>query len=303
MLCKLYPWEWLIADEFGAASAAATMRVIEPAWKMLLSNKGLLPILWELNPGHPNLLPASFDRFRISGDYVQKPLYSREGANVAVYRGGEVLREDGSYGDEGWVYQAYAPIPRFGDSYVTIGSWIVGDEPAGIGMREDATPDHPQHQPLRSALLRLSVGGITLAAARLGDSEEHDMNNLWQSIAGFPTFLLYFALALALLALFVAIYVRVTPYREIRLIREGNIAAVDFAVRGDHRFRAPARERDCAQRQPAGHGGLGSHRAGGAARRLRRDRPAGAAIPGSDRSRSRGAGDVACGDLGRPQAS
>jgi putative membrane protein len=51
------------------------------------------------------------------------------------------------------------------------------------------------------------------------------MNDLWQSIAGFPEFLLYFVLALALLALFVAVYVRVTPYREFALIREGNIAA------------------------------------------------------------------------------
>jgi putative membrane protein len=51
------------------------------------------------------------------------------------------------------------------------------------------------------------------------------MNNLWQSIAGFPDFLLYFVLALALLAFFVAVYVRVTPYREFALIREGNIAA------------------------------------------------------------------------------
>src|SRR6202158_1125706 len=51
------------------------------------------------------------------------------------------------------------------------------------------------------------------------------MDSLMQSIAGFPAFLLYFVLALILLALFVAIYVRVTPYREIALIREGNIAA------------------------------------------------------------------------------
>ena len=51
------------------------------------------------------------------------------------------------------------------------------------------------------------------------------MDSLMQSIAGFPAFLLYFVLALVLLALFVAIYVRVTPYREIALIREGNIAA------------------------------------------------------------------------------
>ena len=140
ILCKLYPWEWMIKDAFGPHLLQAKMRVIEPPWKMLLSTKGLLPILWELNPGHPNLLPASFDRFRISGDYVQKPMYSREGANVTVYRGGEVLRQGGSYGEEGWIYQAYTEIPKFDDSYVTIGSWIVGDEPAGIGLREDATP-------------------------------------------------------------------------------------------------------------------------------------------------------------------
>ncbi len=140
VLCKLYPWEWLIRDDFGPHLLASTLRLIEPPWKMLLSTKGLLPILWELNPGHPNLLPAAFDRFRITGDYVQKPLYSREGSNVTVYRGAEVLREGGSYGEEGWIYQAYTPVPRFGDSYATIGSWIVGDEPAGIGIREDSTP-------------------------------------------------------------------------------------------------------------------------------------------------------------------
>jgi putative membrane protein len=51
------------------------------------------------------------------------------------------------------------------------------------------------------------------------------MNVVSQSLAGLPAFLLYFLLGLALLAAFVAIYVRVTPYREITLIREGNTAA------------------------------------------------------------------------------
>lgn len=46
-----------------------------------------------------------------------------------------------------------------------------------------------------------------------------------QSLAGLPAFLLYFALALALLGLFFAIYVTVTPYHEMALIREGNAAA------------------------------------------------------------------------------
>ena len=131
-------------DEFGLNLRTTDLRVIEPAWKMLLSNKGLLPILWELNPGHPNLLPAAFDRWRLVkegvGDYVQKPLYSREGANVTIFRGDEVIREEGTYGDEGWIYQAYVPIPQYGDSYTTIGSWVIGDESAGIGIREDESP-------------------------------------------------------------------------------------------------------------------------------------------------------------------
>jgi putative membrane protein len=45
------------------------------------------------------------------------------------------------------------------------------------------------------------------------------------TLGGFDDFLAYFAASLAMLAAFVAIYVRVTPYREISLIREGNIAA------------------------------------------------------------------------------
>ena len=143
-IAKLYPWEWMVREEFGLHLKEVDLRVIEPPWKMLLSNKGLLPILWELNPGHPNLLPASFERFRLVSqgvaDYVQKPIYSREGANVTIYRGGDVIREEGTYGEEGFIYQAYTPIPQYDDSYTTIGSWIVDDQPAGIGIREDESP-------------------------------------------------------------------------------------------------------------------------------------------------------------------
>ncbi len=140
VLCKLYPWEWLADEAFGANLRTASLRVIEPAWKMLLSNKGLLPILWELFPEHPNLLAAFFEPGHIRGDYVEKPLLSREGANVVLHLGDKTITSDGEYGEEGRIQQAYAPIPRFGDDYVTIGSWIIGDEPAGIGMREDEGP-------------------------------------------------------------------------------------------------------------------------------------------------------------------
>src|ERR1700690_1214804 len=49
---KLYPWEWLLADEFGKYIRPAAIILFEPAWKMVLSNKGILPVLWEMFPGH-----------------------------------------------------------------------------------------------------------------------------------------------------------------------------------------------------------------------------------------------------------
>jgi putative membrane protein len=45
------------------------------------------------------------------------------------------------------------------------------------------------------------------------------------SLQGLDEFLLYFAVAAALLVLFMALYTLVTPHREIRLIRAGNLAA------------------------------------------------------------------------------
>jgi glutathionylspermidine synthase len=139
-LFKLYPWEWMVREEFGKNLLAGSLRVIEPPWKMLLSNKAILPVMWEMFPDHPNLLAASFEPGRFATDYVKKPIYSREGANVAITSGGRTVEAPGDYGEEGFIWQAYHELPVFDGNYTVIGSWIVGEEPAGIGIREDATP-------------------------------------------------------------------------------------------------------------------------------------------------------------------
>jgi glutathionylspermidine synthase len=141
ILFKLYPWEWLVREAFGEHLLSGTLRLIEPPWKMLLSNKALLALLWELCPDHPNLLPCYFGAERLQGRAcVRKPLYSREGANITLMAGETVLHEPGRYGAEGFVYQAYSPLPVFDDQHPVIGAWIVGDRPAGIGIREDRSP-------------------------------------------------------------------------------------------------------------------------------------------------------------------
>jgi glutathionylspermidine synthase len=136
-LFKLYPWEDLIREPFGGHLLERSVNLIEPAWKMILSNKGILPILWELSPGHPNLLPASFAP--MAGNHVRKPIFSREGANILIQTQDLHIESGGEYGAEGYVYQAYAPLPEFDGHHAVIGAWIVGDTPAGIGIREDDT--------------------------------------------------------------------------------------------------------------------------------------------------------------------
>jgi len=140
-LFKLYPWEWLAREKFGPHILECECSWIEPPWKMLLSNKAMLAILWELFPGHPNLLPCFFDPALLpEQDYVKKPILAREGANVSLRRMGGALVTGGTYGKEGYVYQGYAPLARFEGNYAVIGAWIVGDQAAGIGIREDDSP-------------------------------------------------------------------------------------------------------------------------------------------------------------------
>lgn len=133
---KLYPWEWLFTDEFGKNMIDSPWKVIEPAWKSILSNKAILPVLWELNPDHPNLLPAYFtDRF--GDNYVRKPLYSREGESIVIVKNGNSIEKPGTYGSEGYIYQQYSPLPEFSGNFPSVGSWIVNGKAAGLGIRED----------------------------------------------------------------------------------------------------------------------------------------------------------------------
>lgn len=139
-LFKLYPWEWMWHEDFNRFIAPAKNLFIEPPWKLLLSNKGLLSVLWELNPGHPNLLPCyETPDVSLGGNYAKKPRLSREGANVSLFHDGRVVEENGGdYGEEGYVFQALAPIPDFAGNHPVCGVWIVNHEACGLGIREDA---------------------------------------------------------------------------------------------------------------------------------------------------------------------
>ncbi|GAA2515269.1 glutathionylspermidine synthase family protein [Pilimelia columellifera] len=151
VLFKLYPWEWMVDDDFGPAALSASARpgglaIVEPVYKMLWSNKGLLPVLWELFGDDPErgrlLLPAYFaDDDHQLDSYVIKPLLGREGANVRIVDHGRTVADvAGPYGAEGHVVQQFAPLPQYlgadGAQHPVLGAWIVDGEPAGLAIRE-----------------------------------------------------------------------------------------------------------------------------------------------------------------------
>jgi glutathionylspermidine synthase len=141
-LFKLYPWEWLLREDFAQHIPGSGTHFIEPAWKAIISNKGMLPLLWKHNRNHPNLLPAFFegdpDARALGDSFAKKPLYSREGWNVeVVIKGQKHGSKDGKYGTEGHILQAYQPLPDFGGVYPMCGMWLVASEPGGMCIRED----------------------------------------------------------------------------------------------------------------------------------------------------------------------
>ena len=157
-LFKLYPWETMLHEEFGPHAlqtygqltpnpiTPSSLTWIEPIWKLLLSNKGLLPILWELYPNHPNLLEAHFDSARSMPACVRKPLLSREGENIAItYSDGTTVETPGTYGEGRFIFQALAPPAILPDTRNTprhpvLGLWMIDGECAGMGIRESAGP-------------------------------------------------------------------------------------------------------------------------------------------------------------------
>lgn len=140
---KLYPWEWMVQEEFGVHIVNDMLEAqwMEPSWKMILSNKAILPILWELFPRNSYLLASYFDAPNNLRNYVKKPLLSREGANVQMFYDNELIYEtEGEYGEEGYIFQELATLHKEETGFSIIGSWVIGGESCGISFRESSMP-------------------------------------------------------------------------------------------------------------------------------------------------------------------
>jgi len=138
-LFKLYPWEWLVAEDeaFAAALLATDIGVLEPPWRVAAASKGLLVDLWRAATDCPYLLPTFWNEAAIIGDRVGKPILGREGANVKLRFTDQVRDGVGPFGGQPHVWQARAAMPAFDGRTPVFGVWIVAGAPCGLGIRED----------------------------------------------------------------------------------------------------------------------------------------------------------------------
>jgi glutathionylspermidine synthase len=155
-LFKLYPWEDFIDDDLEFLENSGRSSIVpiveqeqiqffEPIWKVVLANKGILPILYEMNPDCRFILPSYFENSEEAQQiklrpHVRKPLYGRGGFSISIVHPDDpemTMINTGPYGDEGFILQDLHTLPEHNQHHVVLSAWVLDSKPAGIGLRAD----------------------------------------------------------------------------------------------------------------------------------------------------------------------
>ncbi|EAH6866841.1 glutathionylspermidine synthase family protein [Campylobacter upsaliensis] len=138
---KLIPWEEIAIEEGELAMfLTQIMRnqkaiILNPAYTLLFQSKGILKILWELYPNHPLLLESSYEPLQ-GKDFVRKPMFGREGANISIVKDDVKLQENiGPYGNNKMIYQQYYELNSNENEYYQAGVFFAY-EGCGLGFRK-----------------------------------------------------------------------------------------------------------------------------------------------------------------------
>jgi glutathionylspermidine synthase len=139
---KLIPWEDIALEEPDLAMLLQAIAqnqeaiMFNPAYTLLFQSKGILPILWRLYPNHPLLLESSFEPIE-GKKYVKKPVFGREGGNVAIFdsNGNKITELSGDYDSFKPIYQEYFELPRDEEGNKYQAGLFFAYESCGVGFR------------------------------------------------------------------------------------------------------------------------------------------------------------------------
>ena len=157
VLWKMYDWSDLENDMaesgntevFARRLETGDVKVIEPLWKQVLSNKGALVLMWQQfrsSDYSQYLLETHFESDvsveatkLVLGMHVRKPMLGMEGVAISIETGvGELeKREAFGYGKEGFIIQEYVELAEAFGYYYMLGSWAIDGYAAGVIIRGD----------------------------------------------------------------------------------------------------------------------------------------------------------------------
>jgi len=139
---KLIPWEDIAIEESDLAMLLTDIIknqeaiIFNPAYTLMFQSKGFLKILWDLYPNHPLLLESSFEPLE-GKKQVRKPIFGREGGDVAIINADGTVEEENKdvYGNHKMLFQEYVELPTDleGNSYQA--GVFYAYEACGVGFR------------------------------------------------------------------------------------------------------------------------------------------------------------------------
>ena len=156
-LMKFHAWPLLMLEEEQRIARGddvsilsvlknRTTRIFEPAWAMILSNKGILPLLKELDPDSPWLLNSAFSDSALAKEitktpFARKELYGAQGAGVSIIDPSiEQMSETADQKRPTAVVQELHALTKHDGYHIVAGSWVIACRPAGISFRGDKNP-------------------------------------------------------------------------------------------------------------------------------------------------------------------
>lgn len=136
-LLKLYPWEAMLAEKFGDYLFQQQFSVLDPLWRMPSSNHGLLALLWDMYPEHPNLCRVSLSDLNGETEIIRRSLFGTERPAEQVASRGCVLGDTGPTDNPGgYVFIARPPTFRQESTEMILNTWMIGDKCLGMAVRE-----------------------------------------------------------------------------------------------------------------------------------------------------------------------
>jgi len=138
---KLLPWEQIaweepeLAEDLASLLLTRNVVVANPPYTLIWQSKGFLAWLWKAYPHHPLLLETSLEP--ITGKYIQKPFFGREGQNVRVVDQKILTEKEGEYANQRVVYQAWVDLPQDDQGNLYQAGVFWAGEGCAIGLRRD----------------------------------------------------------------------------------------------------------------------------------------------------------------------